>query len=100
MAAVMAELPFVLAISWVAAQWLTRHFAISTALSATLIMGGVAFAVLMAAEVALAVIVFGQPFSQYLASFHGVDALVGLAGQVAFADLSTLQLLTIRRRPG
>jgi hypothetical protein len=98
--AVTAELPFVLAASWISARWLTRRFDVSATLAATLMMGGVAFAVLMAAEAALAVFVFGQTFGQHLASFQGAAGLVGLAGQVAFATLPSVQLLTTRPARG
>ena len=100
MAAVMTELPFLLAVSWIAALWLTSRFAGTASLAARLTMGGVAFAVLMVAEALLAVFAFGQTFTQYLESFQGNAAHLGLAGQIAFAMLPSLQLLWTRPTPG
>ena len=100
MAAVMTELPFLLAVSWIAARWLTGRFDVTASLAARLIMGGMAFAVLMVAEAALAVFVFGQTFMQYLETFQGAAAHVGLAGQIAFAMLPSVQLLRMRPAPG
>ena len=99
MAAVSIELPFLLAVSWMGALWLVGRFDVAASLPARLIMGGVAFAVLMVAEACLAVFVFGQTVMQYLETFQGAAAYVGLAGQIAFAALPSVQLLIARPAP-
>jgi hypothetical protein len=48
-------------------------------------MGVLAFALLMLAECALAVTMMGQAPAQWLADLRQPHALLGLAGQVAFA---------------
>ncbi len=100
MAGVIIELPFLLAVSWMAALWLASRFDGTGSLPARLTMGGVAFAVLMVAEACLAVFAFGQTFMQYFETFQGAAAHLGLAGQIAFALLPSVQLLSTRPTPG
>jgi hypothetical protein len=84
MPATLIELPVMLTASWLAAGWLVRRFAITTA-SAALTMGTLAFTPLMVAECALAVTMMGQTPAQWLADLRQPHALLGLAGQVMFA---------------
>ncbi len=100
MAAVMTELPLLLAVSWISSLWLVGRFGVSANMAERLIMGGVAFAVLMVAEACLAVLGFGQTLLQYLETFQGAAAHLGLAGQIAFACLPSLQLLRARLASG
>jgi hypothetical protein len=96
-AAVITELPFLLAVSWVAALWLIGRFNVAASLVARLTMGGVAFAVLMVVEACFSVFVFGQPLEQYLEAYQGAAGQLGLAGQVAFAVLPSVQRLRTSR---
>lgn len=84
MPATLIELPVMLAASWLAAGWLVRCFAIMRG-SEALVMGGLAFGLLMAAECALAVGLMGQTPAQWLADLRQPHALLGLAGQLVFA---------------
>lgn len=84
MPATVLELPIILAASWFAAGWLVRRFAIVSAGEA-LTIGALAFAMLMAAECALAAALMGQAPAQWLADLRQPHALLGLAGQVVFA---------------
>jgi len=59
--AVLIETPIVLAISWYAAGWSSRQFSVSTGTPERLMMGFVAFALLMAAETALSILLFDRP---------------------------------------
>jgi hypothetical protein len=99
MAAVITELPFLLAVSWISSLWLISRFNVPASLVARLTMGGVAFAVLMVAEVCFSVFVFGQPLIQYLEAYQGAAGQLGLAGQIAFAILPSMQLLRTRPAP-
>lgn len=83
-AATLTELPVILAASWWAAGWAVRRFAIAGSGEA-LAIGAGAFALLMAAECALAVGMMGQTPAQWLARLREPAALLGLAGQVVFA---------------
>ncbi len=78
------ELPIILTASWFAAGWLVRRFAIVSS-SEALAVGALAFAILMAAECALAGVLTGQTPAQWIAGLRQPHAILGLAGQIAFA---------------
>jgi hypothetical protein len=82
--ATLAELPVMLGASWWAAGWLMRRFAI-TRQGDALLMGALAFGLLMLAEVALAAALLAQSPGAWLAGFAAFHAQLGLAGQVLFA---------------
>jgi hypothetical protein len=84
MPATLLELPVMLTASWFAAGAIMRRFAITRA-DAALAMGALAFALLMAAECALAVVLAGETPLQWLAGLRQPHAAAGLAGQVVFA---------------
>jgi hypothetical protein len=84
--ATLIELPVMLGASWLAAGWLVRRFAITDA-GAALATGGLAFALLMVAECALAVGMMGRTPAQWLADLRQPHAALGLAGQVVFAAM-------------
>lgn len=92
-AAVLLELPVMLAASWVVAGWCIRRFAIPPRASARLAMGAVAFAVLMVAELLLATLLFGQTAAQHFAAYRHVPGALGLAGQLGFAAIPALRRL-------
>jgi hypothetical protein len=83
LAAVALELPVMLGASAWAAHRLTRRHAIA-APGPALAMGALAFALLLAAELALA-LALGRSAGEWLASLGEPPGLLGLAGQVAFA---------------
>ena len=82
--ATLIELPVMLGASWLASGWLVRRFAITDS-GAALAMGGLAFALLMGAECALAVMLSGETPAQWLAGLRQSHAALGLAGQIVFA---------------
>lgn len=89
------ELPVMLGASWLAAGWTVRRFAIVRP-GAALATGGLAFALLMAAECVLAVVGFGQTPAEWLAGLAEPPAAIGLAAQVAFAFMPLLRLSRTR----
>ncbi len=90
--AVLTELPVILVISWLVCRWLVAKGPVPATLPARLAMGIVAFALLMAAEAGLAIFVFGQDVTGYLRSYQTMHAMLGLAGQLAFALFPLVQL--------
>jgi hypothetical protein len=84
MPATLLELPIILGGSWLAAGWLLRRFSLARQGEA-LTVGTLAFAILMAAECALAVTLMAQSPAQWLTGLAAPHALLGLAGQVVFA---------------
>ena len=79
------ELPVMLGASWVASGWLVRRFVLTP--GEALAAGGLAFALLMAAEAALAGVLSGETPGEWLAGLAEPHAALGLAGQVVFALL-------------
>lgn len=90
--AVAAELPAMLLVSWLAAGRIIRIWRVPARSTARLLMGGVAFLALMAAEAATAALMLDLPLAAYLAAFTEPAKLIGLAGQVGFALIPLLRL--------
>lgn len=90
------ELPFILGASWLVARWLVRRFAIRQT-SEALATGGIAFALLMAAELVLATTLFEMSASEWLANITRPPGLYGLLGQIAFALMPWLAARGLRR---
>jgi hypothetical protein len=81
-AAVLIELPVMLAISWWACRWLLSRLVLPGDMTSRLVMGGLAFVLLMAAELALTLFALGGTVASHLAAYRAPAAL---AGQLAFA---------------
>ncbi|MBY0508814.1 MAG: hypothetical protein K2P94_01560 [Rhodospirillaceae bacterium] len=91
--AVMLELPFMLAISWFASKHLIRQFKVVAVLQPRLVMGGLAFGLLMIGEFGVSAVGFGRTFSDYLASYANMSAILGLVGQLVFGLFPAMQLM-------
>lgn len=78
------ELPVMLGASWIASGWLVRRFSLAAG-SEALAAGTLAFALLMAAECALAGVLADETPGEWLAGLASPHAVLGLAGQVVFA---------------
>lgn len=85
--AVVVELPIILAISALTARWLVRRLAVPPGLGARALMGGLAFALLMAAEFGLSTLLFGRTPAEHWASYGRPAAQLGLVGQVVYGLL-------------
>jgi anaerobic C4-dicarboxylate transporter len=95
-AAVMLELPIMLAISWFSSLWLIAKFNVVCRLMPRLIMGGLAFGLLMAGEVGVSMFGLGRTLAEHLASYGNEPTILGLLAQLAFASFPAIQL-AIRR---
>ena len=96
-AAVLAEVPVMLALSFLAARWAAARWAVPPRIGPRLIMGGLAFALLMAFEAALAILCFGLTLEEHLLRLLRPAARPGLAAQFAFAAMPALLALGRRR---
>jgi hypothetical protein len=85
-AAMLAELPVMLTASWLAARWLVRRYDVRARRDRAA-MGGLGFALLMGAELALAVAAFGQDAGEWLTALFAMPGVIGLAGQVLFGAM-------------
>jgi hypothetical protein len=92
MAAVALELPLMLLVAWVVAGLIYRAWPVGRA-ARRLASGVAAFAMLIAAEMALARTLAGQDLGGFLAATASGPGLLGLAGQGAFALIPAFRRL-------
>jgi ABC-type uncharacterized transport system permease subunit len=96
--AVLLELPIMLLASWVASGWLISRFSVRDSWDHRLLMGGVAFVLLIAAELALSMLGFGRSAGEHFARYgQSAEAMLGLSAQVLFGLMPLLRP-TGRRR--
>lgn len=93
---VLIELPVMLLASWFLCRFAVRRFAVAATSAARVTMGGVAFALLMLAELAVGALLFGRTPAQHVALYADPSYALGLAAQLVFAAMPLLQL---RREP-
>jgi hypothetical protein len=89
--AVILEGPIVLAVSWRVSGWCNRHFKVSCDPHARVLMGVVAFSVLMLLELGVSVVAFGETLEHYFAKYASTPGVVGLAMQGGFATIPWVQ---------
>lgn len=89
---VLAELPFMLAASCFVCFRLIRFLSVPASLSGRLAMGGSAFLLLLAAELALDLLAMGGSVAGHFAAYRGGAPLLGLLGQAAFALFPLIQI--------
>jgi hypothetical protein len=99
-AAVALEVPLMLAVAWFASRWAVARHRVPARERPRLAMGGLAFALLMSAELALGVWGFGQSPAAIAVGFLRPEGMLGLAGQVAFGLVPLAQLVTERGEGG
>ena len=88
---VLLESPLILSASWLISKAAVKRFEVPEQIAVRVMMGAIAFAVLMSGEFAVFVLVFGRPRSAYLPSLATVPGAIGLAAQLAFATFPALQ---------
>jgi hypothetical protein len=86
------ELPILLSAAWLISDFLTTRFNVPSQWWVRLSMGIVAFGILMAAELGLAVWLFGSTVQEHFAAYQSLPKTIGLAGQVVFALIPLLQM--------
>jgi hypothetical protein len=89
LAAVALEVPVILAVSWLVAGWVLRRWSLNPVQRVG--MGALAFGLLMVAELALAVFLFGQTAGEFVGGWGTLPGALGLAGQIGFAIVPALR---------
>ncbi len=82
---VLAELPFMLLLSWMACGMVLRRVAVAPDTRSRIAMGSFALLLLLAAEAVLSVTLGGLTLARHAALYTTAPVLAGLAGQMAFA---------------
>lgn len=96
MAATLIELPVILAFSWAACLFIIGRMKIDARTAGRAVMGVVAFALLIGAEIVLGLTLLGRTLAAQADAMMAPPALVGLGGQILFA-LFPLMALALRR---
>ena len=97
---VLLELPVILTASWLICRWLVRRYDVPGQYLERFLMGGVAFGMLLIAELALATMLFDRSVAEHVATYRLPAGATGLAGQLAFAAFPLAQLRLAWRSTG
>jgi hypothetical protein len=89
--AVLIELPVMLSASWLLCRAVVRRFAVAPTAGTRLAMGGVAFALLMGAELLIGTLLAGRSPAAHLALYREPSYSIGLLAQIAFGWMPLLQ---------
>lgn len=90
--AVALEVPVMLACAWVAAGWIIARNRVPARAGPRLVMGIAAFALLIPAEFAVGIGLFGQSASDIASAMATAPGILGLAGQIGFALVPLVRL--------
>ena len=86
------ELPVMLAASWFASKYIVRRFAVPPTFGARGLMSGLAFLLLLLAELAVGVLLFHRSTAEHFALYADASYALGLAAQIGFALMPLLQI--------
>ncbi len=89
--AVLIEIPLMLLCAWLFCRFLIRRFEIRAETYDRLVMGFVAFALLIAGELLIAVLLREWSVAEFLVTFDLPENRIGLGGQIAFALFPVIQ---------
>ncbi len=68
--------------------WLLNRFSVQNKPSLWVLMGAVAFVLLMVAELWVSVFAFGRSVAEHFAIYHSLNAILGLAGPARLPVIS------------
>jgi hypothetical protein len=89
---VVIELPIMLAASWFLCRQVVARFRVVPTMPSRALMGGVAFALLLLAELLVGMLLFGRTPVQHIALYREASYVLGLTAQIGFALMPVLQL--------
>ena len=97
-AAVLIEGPFILGASWIVCGFVIRRFHVRSSAPSRLIMGAVAFVLLISAETLLGVVGFGRSLTDVMNGYATPAGAIGLTGQALFGLFPFLQFVARPRK--
>jgi hypothetical protein len=89
---VLIELPIMVSASWFLCRDTIRRFAVASTVVARAVMGGLAFILLLLAELLVGALFFGRTPGEHVALYRDASYALGLAAQIAFALMPIVQL--------
>ncbi|MDX2237858.1 MAG: hypothetical protein NW203_09880 [Hyphomonadaceae bacterium] len=89
--AVLVEVPVMVVLSWALCGWALVRFVVPKHWPARAWMGALAFALMLAAEAALSILLIGRSFAQHLGHLASDVGRIGLVGQVLFGLMPLLR---------
>jgi hypothetical protein len=89
--AVIIEAPIMLAMSWFVCRWCVERLSVRRTVPPRLLVGVVAFLVLMSAEFGLGA-ALGRSLVDQVAAYGSLAGAIGLAAQVIFATFPVIQV--------
>ena len=89
---VLIELPIMLTASWFLCRTVIRRFAVAPTIAARAVMGGLAFALLLLAEILVGALLFGRTPGEHFALYREASYALGLGAQIAFALMPLVQM--------
>jgi hypothetical protein len=89
---VLIELPVMIGAAWFLCRTIIRHFAVAATVVARAVMGGLAFVLLLLAELAVGALLFGRSPGEHFALYRDASYALGLVAQMAFALMPMVQL--------
>jgi hypothetical protein len=89
---VLIELPIMVSASWFLCRYVIHRFAVASTVVARAVMGGIAFALLLLAELAVGALLFGRSPGEHFALYRDASYALSLAAQIAFALMPLVQL--------
>lgn len=95
---VLIELPIMIGASWFLCRYCVRRFAVASTLVARSVMGGLAFALLLLAELLVGAMLFGRTPGEHFALYKEPSYALGLAAQIGFGLMPLIQM-TKGQRP-
>lgn len=89
---VLIELPIMTGASWFLCRYVIRRYGVAPTVVARGVMGGLAFALLMLAELGVGALLFGRTPAEHFALYSDASYALGLAAQMGFALIPLIQL--------
>lgn len=88
---VLMELPVIVAASWFACRYVVRRYKVAPGLGDRAIMGGIAFVLLLIAELLVGAWLFGRTPGEHFALYAQASYAVGLLAQIGFGLMPLIQ---------
>jgi hypothetical protein len=89
---VLIELPIMLGASWFLCRGIIRRFAVAPTVAARAVMGGLAFVLLLLAELVVGALLFARTPTEHLVLYGDASYALGLVAQIGFGLMPLVQL--------